>query len=246
MKLHKVVLSTVAALALAATTTSTSAGGRGSLKDDRPFSWSGFSIGVHAGYGFEGSGDQTTLTDGLGFIDPRFGGVSTEGVFAGVSLGKDWQVRNVVYGIVVDISKSDFSGFFTPGQGDGFETKIDWFGTVRGKLGYANGPYLLYATAGLAYGKLKATQGDIDVNGPIFDPVTGFVSKSETRIGWAAGGGIDVAVAKNLIFGFEYLYVNLGDETVTMTGPQDGGTITSRVNVDADIHTVRANLRYKF
>jgi opacity protein-like surface antigen len=53
-------------------------------------------------------------------------------------------------------------------------------------------------------------------------------------------------VAKNLIFGFEYLYVNLGDETVTMTGPQDGGTITSRVNVDADIHTVRANLRYKF
>ena len=103
MKLHKVALGAFAAFALAATATSASAGGRGSLKDDHPFSWSGFSIGVHAGYGFEGSGDQTTLTDGLGFINPRFGGVSTEGVFAGVGLGKDWQVGNVVYGIVVDI-----------------------------------------------------------------------------------------------------------------------------------------------
>ena len=129
---------------------------------------------------------------------------------------------------------------------DGFETKIDWFGTVRGKLGYATGPYLLYATAGLAYGNLKATQGDVNIPAPVFDPDTGFVSKSETRLGWAAGGGIDVAVAKNLIFGFEYLYVNLGDEIVTMSGPQDDGTETSRVNVDSNIHTVRANLRYKF
>ena len=53
-------------------------------------------------------------------------------------------------------------------------------------------------------------------------------------------------MAKNLIFGFEYLYVNLGDEIVTMSGPQDDGTVTSRVNVDSNIHTVRANLRYKF
>jgi outer membrane immunogenic protein len=238
--------SAVFALAVAATATSASAGGRGSLKDDGPFSWSGFSIGVHAGYGFEGSGDQTTLADGLDFINVPFNGVTMEGGFFGVSVGKDWQVGNVVYGIVVDISKSDISGFFTPDVDDGFETKIDWFGTVRGKLGYATGPYLLYATGGLAYGKVKATQGDIDIPAPVFDPDTGFVSKSEIRIGWAAGGGIDVSVAKNLIFGVEYLYVDLGDDTVTMTGPQAGGTVTSRVNVNTDIHTVRANLRYKF
>ena len=55
-----------------------------------------------------------------------------------------------------------------------------------------------------------------------------------------------MSVATNLIFGVEYLYVNLGDDTMTMTGPDDDSTATSRVNVDADIHTVRANLRYKF
>ena len=196
MKLHKVALRAVAAFALAATATSASAGGRGSLKDDRPFSWSGFSIGVHAGYGFEGSGDRTTLTDGSSASSTHDSvASSTEGAFAGVSLGKDWQVGNVVYGIVVDISKSDFSGFFTPDVDDEFETKIDWFGTVRSKLGYATGPYLLYATAGLAYGSLKATQGDVHLSAH-FDPVTGFVSKSESRLGGLLAVVYDVSRGK--------------------------------------------------
>ena len=246
MKVHKFALGALAAFALAATATIASAGGRGSLKDDQPFSWSGFYVGVHAGYGFDGAGDQTTVADGLGFINVPFNGVTMEGGFFGVGVGKHWQVGKVVYGIVVDISKSDISGFFTPDEADGFETKIDWFGTVRGKLGYATGPYLLYATGGLAYGRVKATQGDVDIPAPGFDAETGFVSKSDTKIGWTAGGGIDVSVTKNLILGVEYLYVDLGNDTMTMTGPQDGGIATSRVNVGTDIHTVRANLRYKF
>ena len=237
----------IALLALAAT--SASAGGpgdRGSLKDDRPFSWSGFSIGVHAGHGFEGAGDQRNITDGLGFIDRDFNSVKMEGAFAGASLARDWQTGNVVVGIVADISKSDFSGFSIPDgniqNDDGFETKIDWFGTVRGKLGYASGPYLLYATGGLAYGRVKATQGDVD-NGT-FDSA-GVVTGRETRLGWAAGGGIDVAVGSNLILGVEYLYVDLGD-TVTLASLDGTIPVTSRVDVDAQIHTVRANLRYKF
>ena len=244
MKLQKVVLGAATAFALAATATSASAGG--SLKDSRPFSWSGFSIGVHAGYGFEGSGDQTNLTDTLGFIDHAFNSVTTEGGFAGVSFARDWQSGNIVYGIVVDISASNFKGFSIPDgntDNDGFETKIDWFGTVRGKLGYASGPYLLYATGGLAYGRVKATQGDVDPPGN-FDPGTGFVSGKETRVGWAAGGGVDVAVGSNLILGVEYLYVDLGDDTMTLN--RVGGAGSSRVDVDSSIHTVRANLRYKF
>ena len=161
---------------LALGVTGASAGGpgdRGSLKDDRPFSWSGFSIGVHAGSGFEGSGDQRNITDGLGFINNAFNRVDLEGAFAGASLARDWQTGNVVFGIVVDISKSDFSGFSIPDgdtDNDGFETKIDWFGTVRGKLGYASGPYLLYATGGLAYGRVKGTQGDVDPPGISMTP----------------------------------------------------------------------------
>jgi outer membrane immunogenic protein len=132
------------------------------------------------------------------------------------------------------------------GAHDGFETKIDWFSTVRGKLGYASGPYLLYATGGLAYGRVKATQGDLIPPAGTFNPV-GIVTASETRIGWAAGGGMDVAVGSNLIVGVEYLYVDLGD-TMTLGAAFDPitGPRTSRVDVDAQIHTARANMRYKF
>ena len=162
----------------------------GSIKDAaQPFSWSGFSVGVHTGYGFEGAGDQRASTDGLGFIGTDVNSVDLEGVFAGASLARDWQTGNVVFGIVVDISKSDFSGFsqVLGATLNGFETKIDWFGTVRGKLGYATGPYLLYATGGLAYG--RATQGALIPPG-VFDPVEGgVVSGKETRVGWAAGVG---------------------------------------------------------
>jgi outer membrane immunogenic protein len=248
MKLHEVLYGAVAACAAAVIATGASAGG--SLKDDRPFSWSGFSIGVHTGYGFEGSGDQNNKSDTLGFIDNFFNGVKsgvkTEGQFVGVSLARDWQSGHFVYGILVDISKSDFKGFSIPDgntDNDGFETKIDWFGTVRGKLGYASGPYLLYATGGLAYGQVKATQGDVDPPGN-FDPGTGVVTGKETRIGWTAGGGVDVAVGSNLVLGVEYLYVDLGDDAMTLN--RVGGAGSSRVEIDSTMHTVRANLRYKF
>ena len=69
MKLHKVALGAVAAFALAATATSASAGGRGSLKDDRPFSWSGFLSEFTRATVSRGPATKATLSDGLGFID---------------------------------------------------------------------------------------------------------------------------------------------------------------------------------
>ena len=215
------------------------------IKDSaQPFSWSGFSVGVHAGAG-RGSGDHTITGDGLDFIK-NFGKVELEGGFAGASLARDWQVGQVVFGIVVDISKSDVGGFATSDVDvlQGYETKIDWFGTVRGKLGYAAGPYLLYATGGLAYGQVEATLGNLVSHGT-FNPFSGVVSGKDTRVGWAAGGGIDVSVANNWVLGVEYLYVDLGG-AMTLTGLRNLNTIASPVDVDADIHTVRANLRYKF
>ena len=205
---------------LALGVTSASAGGpgdRGSLKDDRPFSWSGFSIGVHAGT-VCGSGDQRIITDGLDFIDNAFNRVNLEGAFAGASLARDWQTGNVVFGIVVDISKSDFSGFSIPDGNtgnDGFETKVDWFGTVRGKLGYASGPYLLYATGGLAYGRVKATQGDLESAGTFVLGDRWFVTKGDAS--WlGCGRRHRRCCGSNLILGVEYLYVDLGEFTMTL------------------------------
>jgi opacity protein-like surface antigen len=55
---------------------------------------------------------------------------------------------------------------------------------------------------------------------------------------------VDVAVGSNLIVGVEYLYMDLGDDAMTLN--RVGGAGSSRVEVDSTMHTVRANLRYKY
>jgi len=60
-----------------------------------------------------------------------------DGIIGGVQIGRNWRSGKVIYGIEGDISFSGTDG-------------IDWFGTVRGRLGYLITPGILaYGTAGL-------------------------------------------------------------------------------------------------
>ena len=38
------------------------------------------------------------------------------------------------------------------------QNRLDWFGTVRGRAGFAVNNILLYGTAGVAYGQTSADQ----------------------------------------------------------------------------------------
>jgi outer membrane immunogenic protein len=75
-------------------------------------------------------------------------------------------------------------------------------------------------------------------------------SSSDTRVGWTLGGGAEFLLARNVTFKAEYLYVNLGDDVVAAvaTSPTAGLTAASfRTSFgDAEIHTVRLGLNYKF
>ena len=102
------------------------------------FSWTGFYIGAHVGYGW---GDAF---DGAAFVD-------IDGAFGGAQLGYNWQFnRNWVFGIETDISASDI------GVG-GFN--VDWFGSTRVRLGYAMDRTLFYATAGIGYAGTNFSSG---------------------------------------------------------------------------------------
>lgn len=69
----------------------------------------------------------------LGSLDTWQG----DGFVAGVQLGRNWRSGKIIYGIEGDISFSDADA-------------VDWFGTVRGRLGYLVTPgILVYGTAGL-------------------------------------------------------------------------------------------------
>ena len=102
----------------------------------------------------------------------------------------------------------------------GYEAKIDWFGTVRGRLGWlVTDQVLLYATGGLAYGHVGVS-GNVNVSGTLPSSPgftwagTGGSSASKTNVGFVVGGGIEgkftAWLPQNWSWKLEYLYLDLG------------------------------------
>ncbi len=112
------------------------------------------------------------------------------------------------------------------------EAKIQWFGTLRGRLGTSIAERtMLYGTAGLAYGKIK-----YDTYNNWTDQ---YGSHSKTRAGWAVGAGIEHAFTDNVSLKTEYLYTDLGKLTLH-NDPADVAKIKT------NFHTVRIGVNYKF
>src|SRR5205823_13998737 len=133
--------------------------------------WTGLYIGGNLGYGWgDGNTDFSFLPspEEFGFNNTTLGARST-GVTGGAQLGYNWQIGSVVTGLEADIQGSDIKGsaranaiFFGTAIPDpqvvlSSETKLAWFGTVRGRIGVTVTPdLLLYGTGGLAYGHVDA------------------------------------------------------------------------------------------
>lgn len=147
--------------------------------------WSGFYVGLNAGYGF-----------GTSNWDVPSANTSPKGAVAGLTLGYNFQTGVWLWGVEGDADWSGMKGDSACALGT-CETKNDWLATVRGRLGYTgwNG-WLPYITAGVAGGDIKAS----DVLG----------SESKMKIGWTAGLGLEYALWSNWSVKAEYLYVDLG------------------------------------
>jgi len=104
-------------------------------------------------------------------------------------------------------------------------------GTVRGRLGYAFDPWLLYGTGGFAwaYDQLTRTQlagASTTENATLW------------RVGWTLGAGIELPVGPKWSAKLEYQYSNFGRSDVTF--PTAGQTFKS----DLDLHSVQLGLNY--
>ncbi len=190
------------------------------------YNWTGFYIGANIGYGW-GLNDPTYSFVGFQntFLRAALNDQRTDhvnGVLGGLQLGYNWQAGNIVYGIETDFQASGQEGTTTFQSGIAVPlaggsnptsisntTKIDWFGTTRGRIGFASGRWLAYATGGVAYGRVKT-------NG-VASPVTIVIantpfawSSSDTKLGWTVGGGVEAALVGNWSWKAEYLYVDLG------------------------------------
>jgi outer membrane immunogenic protein len=144
---------------------------------------------------------------------------------------------------------------------DSLSEKLEWFGTVRGRIGPTITPTLLaYVTGGLAYGQVSATNTVSGVNitnpggqgvngGTILTPVSGSLSKTSTKAGWTVGGGVEGVVSGRWTAKLEYLYVDLGNVSGSFVTPvvgPSGGFLTSSYRSHITDNILRVGLNYRF
>lgn len=166
------------------------------------YSWAGPYLGGNVGYQW-GSVDSNPT--------------KPSGFTGGVQAGYNFQNGPWVFGIEGDIQATGADDTFAP-----WKFSNPWFGTVRGRAGYAFSNVLFYGTAGLAFGELR---------GETFG-----WSESHTTAGWAAGVGAEFGLARNWSAKIEYLWVDLSTSQFAITGVSNGYSAS----------VVRAGVNYHF
>ena len=135
-------------------------------------------------------------------------------------------MNDFLLGVETDIQWSDQKKSLNLGGGATETDSIRWFGTTRARAGVTFDRFLAYVTGGIAYGEARA-----ELTVP---PV--MVTFSQTKAGWAAGGGVEAALADNISIKAEYLHVDFGSVTF--------GGIILPTKVTDDI--VRLGINYRF
>ncbi|MBI4724554.1 MAG: porin family protein [Rhodomicrobium sp.] len=228
--------------------------------------WTGFYLGINGGYGGSDGLRFRNDTFWAGELPPDnnlhrvFGTTDLSGGFGGGQIGYNLQSGAFVYGIEADIQGSGMTGRGTRSEvapaADPFLYRlntagvdVNYFGTVRARLGYAFGGTLIYATGGFAYGGVDTTftYADEDINNVRF---AARATNSDTQTGWTVGGGIEVKLSPSWSLKGEYQFVDLGSFSDTrplivpdnVWRPYD----TLRHESDVEFHTVRVGLNYSF
>ena len=184
------------------------------------YNWTGFYAGINGGGGFGHSEwDQRAEHLRLQYVgrpDRRHARLQL-------------QMSRVVFGLEGDVDYSTIKGDTNTGICVGIvcETRNQWLGTARGRIGYAFDRVMPYITAGGAFGDVKMTP-------------SGIGSETDTRAGWTAGAGVEFGIAGPWSAKVEYLYVDLGQANCSAT------TCGTSTDVDFNANMVRAGINYRF
>jgi outer membrane immunogenic protein len=202
--------------------------------------WTGFYIGGNVGYGWDSgsSGVSALSTDAA--LAPALAAIlaagsyptslspSAKGVIGGGQIGYNWQLPSQwLIGLEADLQASGIKGSasqtLSPALFDmtstGLTKSIDWFGTVRGRVGFLVTPqWLLYGTGGLAYGQTKSSFTTTDLSFGCVPNATLCANgaSSGVRAGWTAGAGAEAMLAPNWSVKVEYLYIDFGGRSMSI------------------------------
>ncbi len=213
--------------------------------------WTGIYAGLNLGGGWSASSVNPNST--ALYVSPatgnlyalpgnNSGGSNAGGVVGGGQIGYNYQINQFLIGAETDIQGTSMSsggnnnyalypdplvagGFLNPMSPSGNRgVSLNWFGTLRGRVGYLFTPtLLLYGTGGFAYGGIQA--GNFN----------------NTRTGWTAGGGVEWMFMPNWSAKAEYLYTDLSSGGTTGAWGWNYG-----YNRHPQYNVVRAGVNYHF
>jgi outer membrane immunogenic protein len=189
--------------------------------------WFGSYVGGGGGYGW---GHSNVVNGEIPGVPTDTSSLSPSGGFGSTQTGYNWHIApNWVFGLESETSYGSLlqSGVSSP-NGFAVNTKVDWFGSERVRLGFLATPsVLVYGTGGLgwAHVKFSDTSSGIDVG-----------SFDQYRVGWAGGGGLEWAFGPLWSAKLEYLYSDLGTYEDTFGLAQKTSTLT--------LNTVKVGLEY--
>jgi outer membrane immunogenic protein len=227
------------------------------------FTWTGFYVGVNAG-GAWNAGNDLRGSDNVAAVVPANNVVhfpiqrsDSAGATVGGLAGYNYQVNRAVFGVETDFNYADVESKLagtlntaTAQFTNSYRSQVDWFGTLRARLGFLpTDRLLIYGTGGLAY-------GEVDTRITVVNNFSnGFTANwrgdnSPTNIGWTAGGGIEYALTNNVTLRAEYLYVDLGKSSAVAhfqgTNDPTRSQIVYGASNETKFNVARVAVSYKF
>jgi outer membrane immunogenic protein len=199
------------------------------------YNWTGFYLGAQVGGAWsEYRYDNIDLTG-----EPVSHNASS--ITGGGHLGYNWQYKSLVLGVEAEFNGTDLKGsstsIFTPLVT--YSTKVDWYGTVVGRLGVAFNRTMLYATGGVAFADIRSA----GLNGP--NGTIDSFSNTTNRTGWTAGVGAAYQITPNWIAGIDYKHIEF--EKYNSTGITNTLLLPyTLTGIDTKIDQVTARISYKF
>ena len=219
------------------------------------FSWTGWYVGVNAGYGWSNADFSLTPTGAwptagpasIPFLVATNKTLHPRGFMGGAQAGFNYQMNQVVWGVEGDFDFYRASDSFLGGAipttsivSYTQDAKQTWLATLRGRVGWAVNRWLVYATGGLA---VSNWQVNMLLNST---PNFAVFNSDQTRAGWAVGGGAEVAIDRMWSVKAEYLYTDFGHTTGSSVFLPGGSTFTHDHSVRLVTQAARLGLNYRF
>jgi outer membrane immunogenic protein len=218
----------------------------GSYKDGPyvPFpSWDGLYFGIHGGGAWGDTKSHTYRFDPV-FELVDITSFDRSGSFGGGQLGYNWMIApHFILGIEGDISGASINGTIDACTNTGCShnsSKTDWLATLRGRVGYTWGSWLVYGTGGAAF--VDHSSARTITAAPTAPVLIGQESTATaTDTGWTVGGGVEWAFAAGWSAKIEYLFV---DYDSTLNFNYSLASAQRRSDTETQLNTIRAGVNY--